>query len=93
MKHVAFTLAALVLGAGTAFAASPAMPSATHAVIKSSYHPPQRITKALNLLEAKGYGSFRNFKADGRDFTATVMKNGHKMTVRIDPGSNQVTAS
>ena len=50
-----------------------------------------RMTKALNLLEAKGYGSFNNFKRDGKDFTASVMKNGQSQTLRIDPDSGQIT--
>ena len=51
-----------------------------------------RETKALNLLEAKGYTYFSNFKPDGRDYSATVAKNGHNMTVLVDPAKGQVTA-
>ena len=64
--------------------------SGNHAAMSGS-HEAQRMTSALNLLEAKGYGSFNNFKRDGKDFTATVMKNGQSQTLRIDPDSGQVT--
>lgn len=80
MKHVAFTLAALALGAVPAFAAS-----------ASGTPIGNRMTNALNLLEAHGYGSFSDFKANGNDFTATVNKNGRDVTVQIDPGSGQIT--
>jgi len=104
MKRIALTLATLALSAGAAFAAtpaastsgmSPAAPASHHAmpaVSRSHDHTAQRMTSALNLLEAKGYASFNDFKADGKDFTATVMKNGHDTTVRIDPDSGQITA-
>ena len=80
MKRLAFTLVALALGAVPAFAAS-----------ASTMSMGDRMTNALNLLEAHGYGSFSNFKANGNDFTATVNKNGKDVTVQIDPGSGQVT--
>src|SRR5690348_2797804 len=44
-----------------------------------------RMTHALNLLEAKGYGDFHNFKQDGKDFAATVTRAGKQMTVKVDP--------
>jgi hypothetical protein len=50
-----------------------------------------RITHALNLLEAQGYGDFRNFRQDGKNFDATVTRNGKQMSVQVDPDSNQVT--
>jgi hypothetical protein len=50
-----------------------------------------RETKALNLLEAKGYGSFENFHADGKDYAATVNANGRQFQVMIDPDSGNVT--
>jgi hypothetical protein len=50
-----------------------------------------RETKALNLLEAKGYGSFENFHADGKDYSATVNANGRQFQVMIDPDSGNVT--
>ena len=107
MKRIAFTLAALALSAGAAFAAAPATPatapatppahSAT-AMHKTSAMTPspmsadaKRMTKALNILEAKGYGSFNNFKADGANYAATITQSGHEQTVVVNPDSGQVT--
>lgn len=50
-----------------------------------------RMTHALNLLEAKGYGDFHDFKSDGKNFDATVTRNSKQMTVQVDPDSDQVT--
>jgi len=50
-----------------------------------------RMTQALNLLEAQGYGSFSNFKADGANYQATVTQDGQSFTVVINPDSGQVT--
>jgi cytochrome c5 len=50
-----------------------------------------RITHALNLLEAQGYGDFRDFRRDGKNFDATVTRDGKQMSVRIDPDIDQVT--
>lgn len=49
-----------------------------------------RMTEALNLLEAQGYGSFSNFKADGVNFAATVSQDGRSFTVLIIPDSGQI---
>jgi len=99
MKRIALTMAALTLSAGAAFAASPAQPAATAAPSHKTHvaaamrndRAAERMTKALNLLEAKGYGSFSDFKPDGKDYAATVTQAGHSMTVRVDPDSGQVT--
>ncbi len=90
MKRIAMSFAVLALSAGAAFAAVPAMP-ATHNQPMSSGHEASRMTSALNLLEAKGYASFSNFKEDGANFSATVTKNGHSETVIVDPDSGMVT--
>jgi hypothetical protein len=50
-----------------------------------------RMTHALNLLEAQGYGDFHDFKSDGKNFDATVTRNGKQVTVTVDPDSDQVT--
>jgi hypothetical protein len=50
----------------------------------------QRITRALNTLEANGYGNFTNFQPSGNGFTATVSKDGRQMNVMVDPDSGQV---
>lgn len=97
MKRIAFTLAAVALSAGAAVAAPATQPAATSAhktpgeTALRNDATARRETKALNLIEAKGYGSFTNFKADGKDYTATVMRNGHAMTVRVNPDNGQVT--
>ncbi len=106
MKRIALLAVALSLGAGTAFAATTGNSSANPAPAPQAqvqhHHRhmatarrinarEDRETKALNLLEAKGYASFTNFKPDGRDYAATVAKNGHNMTVRVDPHSGQIT--
>ena len=50
-----------------------------------------RMTHALNLLEANGYGDFSHFQQSGKDFTATVRRNGHQVGVVVDPDANQIT--
>jgi hypothetical protein len=99
MKRIAFTMAVLALSAGAAFAASPAQTAATTAPAPKTHvatpmrddMSAKRMTKALNLLEAKGYGAFNDFKANGQDYSAMVTQNGHSMTVLVDPDSGQVT--
>lgn len=38
-----------------------------------------RMTSALNLLEANGYTNFTNFKSNGTGYTATVSQNGPQL--------------
>ena len=104
MNRIALTAAALSLAAAPAFAAtaassvsaSPQPMSAQHHAQNARYlrdtKSGDRMTKALNLLEAKGYTDFTNFRPDGSDYSATIAKNGHDETVRVDPDSGQVTA-
>jgi hypothetical protein len=93
MKRIALLTAALTLAAGAAMAATPSQPVAQHhqkaKVVQISAS--DRETQALNLLEAKGYGSFTNFQPAGKDYTATVTHDGHAMNVRVDPISGMVT--
>jgi hypothetical protein len=85
--------------AGMAFAATPSPAPATPAPHAMAHRAPakggtsagNRMTQALNLLEAKGYGDFTNFKADGSNFTATVAQNGQHFAVLVNPDSGQVT--
>jgi hypothetical protein len=100
MKRIAISFAVLALSAGAAFAAAPAMPATHHhpmhhvmrvKATMSRGHEAQRMTSALNLLEAKGYASFKDFKTDGANFSATVTKNGHNQTVVVDPVSGTIT--
>ena len=78
---------ALVLGTGVALAA--ATPAAGN---HYNWNPKQgdRATQALNLLEAKGYGNFTDFKADGNNFEATVQQHGKTMNVVVDPITKMV---
>jgi hypothetical protein len=101
MKRIAISFAVLALTTGAAFAATQAMPATHHLPMHhvmpvkdtmSSGHEASRMTSALNLLEAKGYASFSNFKQDGANFSATVTKNGHSQTVIVDPDSGTVMA-
>lgn len=82
-----FALAALplVLVAGTALADSPTWPT------DSAHGPAARITQALNILESAGYGDFRGFHADGKNFTASVTQHGQTFRVVVDPESGQAT--
>lgn len=50
-----------------------------------------RMTHALNLLEADGYGDFTNFRQDGKNFEATVSRNSRQVTVLVDPDADQVS--
>jgi hypothetical protein len=97
--------AVLAASAGMAFAAnapaaaqppaaataSPAPHVGDHARPTQSKAAGDRMTAALNLLEAKGYGGFSDFKPSGKDFAATVNENGQHFTVTVDPDSGQVT--
>jgi hypothetical protein len=50
-----------------------------------------RMTHALNLLEANGYGDFSDFRQDGKNFDATVTRSGRQFTVVVDPDADQVS--
>jgi len=86
VKRILWTAAALGLSAGSALAAT-----GTTAVDRQIRSEGDRMTKALNLLEAKGDASFTNFRADGNAYRATVSQNGRSFDVRVDPMSGQVT--
>ncbi len=81
--------AGLALAANTAAQPAAAQPSA--AVPHQNRAQGDRMTSALNLLEAQGYGSFSNFKQDGQNYAATVKQNGQSFGVVINPDSGQVT--
>jgi len=78
-------MAAAGLSAGVAFASQPSVGSWDPAV-------GSRATKALNLLEAKGYGDFSNFQAKGQDFTATVTQHDRAVTLLVDPRAGSIRA-
>jgi hypothetical protein len=51
-----------------------------------------RETRALNVLEAKGYGgNYTDFQADGSNYSAMVTHNGKTQKVMIDPDAGTVT--
>lgn len=98
MKRIALLAAAMTFGAGAAMAAAPGHPPTSqpnqhhHHMAKAlRTNAPNRETQALNLLEAKGFGSFTNFRPAGKDYTATVTRDGHAMNVRVDPLSGVIT--
>jgi len=101
MKSIAVFAATLMLGAGTALAASPSQPATAPQAMHQHQHQAtavrtgaaDRETQALNLLEAKGYGGFTNFRPAGNDFTATVTREGRTMNVQVNPQSGQVTTA
>jgi len=88
--------------AGVALAAGPAVPPSTNAtpshsapVMPIARHERSdlqgdRMTHALNLLEANGYGDFSNFQQSGKDFTATVKRDGRPVGVVVNPDTNQI---
>ena len=49
-----------------------------------------RDTKALNLLEAKGYTGIQQFHPVGKDFEAVVSQGGKPTTVRVDPDAGTI---
>ena len=100
MKSIAVFAATLMLCAGTALAASPGQPAAAPQAMHQHQRQAtavrtgaDRETQALNLLEAKGYGAFTNFRPAGNDFAATVTRDGRTMTVQVNPQSGQVTTA
>jgi hypothetical protein len=59
----------------------------------------RRATRALNLLEAKGwaagledksFGAFQSFTEQGNDFAATVVQHGRRFVLIVDPETGQV---
>ncbi|MGH7075874.1 MAG: hypothetical protein ACREFD_16985 [Stellaceae bacterium] len=49
-----------------------------------------RATRALDLLEARGYHDFKNFRRHGRDYAATVTHHGRRERVIVNPDSGSV---
>ncbi len=51
-----------------------------------------RETRALNVLEAEGYGgNYTDFQSDGSSYSAMVMHDGKPQKVIIDPDAGTVT--
>jgi hypothetical protein len=83
MRKVQF----LAIGVGVAMMAASSVASA--AVVEGN-HDANRYTKALNLLESKGYTKFSDFHRTGDTFQAQVTHDGKTMTVTIDPDAGLV---
>ncbi len=88
-----FALAGAALIQAPAFAATPpAAATATAAHARSDATPTaRRETKALNLIEANGYGDYTDFHAVGKNFAAQVDRHGQRLTVIANPDTGQVT--
>lgn len=88
-----FALAgAAFIQAGPAVAATPPAAKAALAQLRSDNTPPaRRETRALNLIEAKGFGDYSDFHAVGKNFSAQVMAHGQKLRVIANPDTGQVT--
>lgn len=74
--------ATLALGAVAFAAPGIAMPE---------HHRANRETRALNLLEAKGYGDFSGFHRDGQNFAAMVLSQNKPVRVIVNPDAGTVT--
>ena len=81
--------------------AAPAMSAAAHAAphtavaahrYSDNTREGRRETRALNLIEAKGYGDYTDFHAAGKNFTAQVDSHGKRFTVVANPDTGRVTA-
>lgn len=86
----------LAASGSMALAATPAAlshPSSSPAAVRHDKAGPAeaRMTQALNMLEANGYGDFSDFKPAGTNFTAMVTRNNQHFAVTVDPDTNQIT--
>jgi hypothetical protein len=104
MKRLALAFVPFLALSGVAFAQNAPAPAPQHATARplakmaenrgyendASGH---RATQALNLLGAKGYGKFTNFRADGKNYQATVSQGGTQFLVTVDPDTGAVTKS
>jgi hypothetical protein len=105
MNRIAMVAVLVAISAAPAFAASqsgnaqPANPPAQHSTATTTnqrHHinvaqRANRETKALNMLEAKGYTDFTNFhRVRPGVFAASVDQHGHWMSVQVNPLDNQI---
>lgn len=88
MKAMIMLVAAMNLGAGPVLASTSIGTTAVDHTVRSEG---DRMTTALNLLEAKGYDSFTGFKTDGNHYVAMVTKGTHRFGVSVNPDSGRVT--
>ena len=86
--------ALIVSSAAFAVGAAAAQPAKASPAVSRHAMAPHAIpdaTRALNLLEAQGYGNFTNFRRAGNDYDATVSQNGKTFPVTVDPATGQIT--
>jgi hypothetical protein len=86
-------LAAVLVGSSGGIALAATTPSTD---IHGSYGPTRahhgsRDTEALNLLEAHGFGDFKDFHPVGQNFQATATVKGKQVTVMVNPDARTVT--
>lgn len=81
---------AWLLAAGLSLVASSVL-AGTTAADPTARNAGDRMTTALNLLEAKGDASFSNFAPDGNNYSAMVTQNGKSFRVTIDPDAGTIT--
>jgi hypothetical protein len=95
MKQVPLVVAALAMSAGAAFAATPSNSSTMNQPATQAHRSDWRAnqeTKALNLLEAQGFSTFRDFRPAANDqYAANVMQHGRLTTVYVNPQDGQIT--
>jgi len=69
-----------------------ALPAANAPAVPDLDNPEgDRATAALNILEAQGYASFRDFEPSGNAYTALVTDNGEQFRVVINPDTGQIS--
>ena len=103
LRIVSLSTAFALVVAGSALAAAPSSnpqaaasaatgdsPAAIRQRVNRLINGESRETDALNLLDAKGYPDFTNFRRDGRNFEATVTRDGKSETVWVDPDTKSV---
>lgn len=91
MTRVAILVLPCLVFTGAAAADIPE-PQQQQGLSISAHNPrARRITDALGMLEADGYGNFHDFHADGTNFAAVVTKDGGTFEVLVDPDDGRIT--
>lgn len=89
----------VALVASAAIMSTPALAApATKAMAMHASNAPAEVahstaTRALNLLEAKGYSGFTDFHSVPGGYAAKVMRNGKSVTLKIDSNTNTISQS
>lgn len=93
MRFTMGTLAlALVGGLAATASAKPVPAGAAAAALRQDRDNPveERMTAALNLMEADGFGAFSDFHAAGKNYAALVDQDGRRFPITVDPDSGEV---